>query len=265
MRGGCRITRLAGKMFHHSLDDRTMQFEMVMVMSGVGSMARLMRVVRCCIDKPTLSWRFKLDNPQQKLAVPVDADHHARSCRGTRCTSRIAWSSLSQLVKQRLLCHRASQSFTLQTLGFWNVDDEAASKGIQRSSASGTTKRSGVGPIKHVDTRHLCWQEILREALFGLCVRPTQTCTLRTWAQVLERHQWYHCASDRGLGWLRWWSLRAEAVSTSDVATAACTTMHSPAVDTSTAVHCWWIFSHMNLVFGHRGCDLLVHDAQDQF
>ena len=35
----------------------------------------LMRSIRSCIYRPTLSWRFKLDNPLQKLAVLVDADH----------------------------------------------------------------------------------------------------------------------------------------------------------------------------------------------
>ena len=70
--------RFLGKMLHHSLDDPTIQFEMAMVMPGrckptVGAMARLMRVIRYCI--PALSWRFKLDRPQQKLAVLMDADH----------------------------------------------------------------------------------------------------------------------------------------------------------------------------------------------
>ena len=32
-------------------------------------------MIRYCFDRPTLSWRFKLDRPQQKLAVLVDADH----------------------------------------------------------------------------------------------------------------------------------------------------------------------------------------------
>ena len=72
--------RLAGKMLYHSLDDPTNQFEMAKVMSGmcklaVGAMASLMRVIRCCTDRPRLSGRFKLDRPQQKLTVPVDADH----------------------------------------------------------------------------------------------------------------------------------------------------------------------------------------------
>ena len=34
-----------------------------------------MRVIRNCIDRPTLSWRFKLIRPQQKWTVLVDADH----------------------------------------------------------------------------------------------------------------------------------------------------------------------------------------------
>ena len=54
---------LAGRMLHHSSDDPTIHFEMPMAMSGmckptVGAAARLMRVTRHCIDRPTLSWRF---------------------------------------------------------------------------------------------------------------------------------------------------------------------------------------------------------------
>ena len=52
---------------------------MVMVISGtckptVGVMARLMRVVRYCIDKPTFSWRFKLAKHSLKLRFRVEAD-----------------------------------------------------------------------------------------------------------------------------------------------------------------------------------------------
>ena len=37
-------------------------------------MTRLMRVIRYCTDRLTLSWMFKLVQPQ-KLAVLVEADH----------------------------------------------------------------------------------------------------------------------------------------------------------------------------------------------
>ena len=67
-------------MLYHSLDDPTIQFEMARVMSGmckptVGATARLMRVMRYFIDRPTVSWMFKLNRHQQKLASLVDADH----------------------------------------------------------------------------------------------------------------------------------------------------------------------------------------------
>ena len=67
--------RLDGK-YAHNLGDPTIQFEIATMISGVckptiGAMIRLMRI-RCCIDRPTLSWRFKLDRPQQKLALIVD-------------------------------------------------------------------------------------------------------------------------------------------------------------------------------------------------
>ena len=58
-------------MLNHCLGDPAIQFEMATVLS-LG--AKLMRVIRYCIDRP-LSWRFTLDRPQQKLAVLVDADH----------------------------------------------------------------------------------------------------------------------------------------------------------------------------------------------
>ena len=74
--------RLASKVLvlYHNLHDPTIQFEMAMEMLGmckraVGAMARLMRVIRCCTGRSALSYRFKLDRPQQKLAVLVDADH----------------------------------------------------------------------------------------------------------------------------------------------------------------------------------------------
>ena len=59
---------LVGKMLHHSLDDPTIQLEMVMVVSGrckptVGATASLMRVIRSCIDRSTLSCGFNLDRP----------------------------------------------------------------------------------------------------------------------------------------------------------------------------------------------------------
>ena len=53
-----------------------------------GSMAKLMRVIRYCIDRLALSWSSSLTNPQQKLAVLVDTDHASdettrRACRAT--------------------------------------------------------------------------------------------------------------------------------------------------------------------------------------
>ena len=50
---------------------------------------------------------------------------------------------------------------------------------------------------------------------------------------------------ERGLGWLRWCASR-EAGKTSSATTAACATMHNTTVDSSTAVHCWWFFLHVN-------------------
>ena len=111
--------RLALKMLHHGVDDPTIQFEMAMVMSGmckptVGAMARLMRVIRYCIDKPTLSWRFKLDRQQQCLWMQTThlMRRRARACRAVTRTWSIASSRLSQLAKQRSHCHRISQNYT---------------------------------------------------------------------------------------------------------------------------------------------------------
>ena len=72
--------RSVGKMLYDCLDDPASEFAMAMVTSGmckptVGAMARLMRVIPHCIDRPTFSWWFKLDRPQQKLAVMVNTDH----------------------------------------------------------------------------------------------------------------------------------------------------------------------------------------------
>ena len=47
---------------------------MVMDKPTVGAMARLVRATRCCNEKPTLSWRFKLDKHFLKPPLLVDAD-----------------------------------------------------------------------------------------------------------------------------------------------------------------------------------------------
>ena len=71
--------RLARKMLHHSFDDATIQVEMAIVTSGMwrskdGAMARLMRVIRRCIDRDVLMAVQAWQN-QQQLAVLVDVDH----------------------------------------------------------------------------------------------------------------------------------------------------------------------------------------------
>ena len=66
--------RLAGNMLHHSLDDPTIQFEMAM--SG------MCKRVTALAD---LSWRFKLDKSQQKLARLVDAVHAVERRRANSC------------------------------------------------------------------------------------------------------------------------------------------------------------------------------------
>ena len=73
-------------MLCHSLDDPMIQFEMARVMSAtckptVDAMVTLMRAMRYCIDRPTLSWRLNLDNLQQKLAALVGADHASETTR----------------------------------------------------------------------------------------------------------------------------------------------------------------------------------------
>ena len=72
--------RLTSKrMFFHSMDDKTIQFEMVMVITDmrkprVGAMARLMLVIRYCNVKPTLSWRVTQYSHPLKPRLIVDAD-----------------------------------------------------------------------------------------------------------------------------------------------------------------------------------------------
>ena len=97
-------------MLRNSLDDPAIQFEMTMVMSGtcvttIGAMAGRMWVIRFCFDKPTLSWRFKLDRPKWRLTVFVDADHasddmscyhiHLRHCMIQTQSAREATVALS--------------------------------------------------------------------------------------------------------------------------------------------------------------------------
>ena len=67
------------KMPFQSLDDPTIQFGMVMVITDVckptvGVMSRLMRAMSHCNVKPTLSSRFKLDRHLLKPRLTLDAD-----------------------------------------------------------------------------------------------------------------------------------------------------------------------------------------------
>ena len=130
-----------------------------------------MEVLRCCIDMPTLSWRFKLDRLQPKSAVLVDADHVLEHCVVESQSTRQATVALS------------SDEFELFALNVGCVAVmlfKSCLKGMQlerwtltgrpeiysdSSSARGTTKRSGVARIKPMDTRHLWYQESLRKSL----------------------------------------------------------------------------------------------------
>ena len=96
------LQRLAGMRIYRSLDDPTCQFQMTMVMSGmckptVGTTARLMRAMHCCIDRQTLSRRFQLDRPQQKMAVLADANHASDE------TTRKSMSCHHIFLEQRLV------------------------------------------------------------------------------------------------------------------------------------------------------------------
>ena len=88
--------RLEGKMRNHNLDDPAVRVEMAMVMSDmrkptVGALARLMPVVRFCADRPTLSWRVKLDRQCRSweclwVQTTYLERRRARSCRAVTYT-----------------------------------------------------------------------------------------------------------------------------------------------------------------------------------
>ena len=74
------------EMFFHSTNDPTIQFEMVTLITDVckqtvGAMARLMRVMRYCNVKLTISCMFKLDNDSLKARLIVSQmSRRARVC-----------------------------------------------------------------------------------------------------------------------------------------------------------------------------------------
>ena len=191
---GKKFQRLAGKMLYHSLDDPTVQFDMAMVMSSmstptVAGMARLVWVVRHCVDRPTLSGRFELQLPKQKLYVLVDADHasdevsrksmscyhlyfggHLIETQSARQQSIALSSGESEFYAMSLGCAAGMLAFNcLNAMDLVHLTTTGKPEIYSDSSAArGLVKRSGVGRIKHLETRHLWSQECLRLKLFGL-------------------------------------------------------------------------------------------------
>ena len=82
----------------------------------VGATARVMRMIRCSIDKPTLSRRFNLDEQQQ--TVLLGAKHASdETTRKSRSCNHISGAMLDRdsasSSSNGCFCHRASQSSAL--------------------------------------------------------------------------------------------------------------------------------------------------------
>ena len=175
---------MAGKTLYHSLDGPTIWFEVAVAISGIckptiGTMARLMRVIRHCIDRPTLSWRFKLDKPPAEVGgasgekTTPQMRRHARSMYLARClvetqTARQASVALSSGEPEFYALNTAGMVVMSSLKGMQLEDPTLTGRPhifSNSPSARGTTKRSRVGQIRRMVTRHLCSPESLRGGL----------------------------------------------------------------------------------------------------
>ena len=138
-------------------------------------MASLIWVIRYCIDRWTFSWKLKLDNPLQNVgsafwmrtARSDETTRKSMSCHRMHLAHLLF--RLSQLVKQRLRCHRVKSEFHALKKGCVVGMLVMSLKGVGTSDVDGQTRdlrgthrlpeerRGGLERlrIKHIDTRHL--------------------------------------------------------------------------------------------------------------
>ena len=180
----------AGVALYHSLDDPRVQFEVCMSLTGmcrplVLHEARLMRVARYLLKTPAVVWKFDYQDGSCKLYGLADADHaNDEETRRNMTNNHLYWGSNlldHDVVRQQvvvissgeagfysyttcgaslLLVHGVLKAFGLGDMVLHNLPLVFTDS----SAAKGTEGRTGVGGVKHLQTRFLWIQDAQRKA-----------------------------------------------------------------------------------------------------